>query len=509
MPVKVAYGRLGVVTGLQILGGRYRLEEPVGVGGMSVVWKATDEVLRRSVAVKILAGDFTFDHARTAVLAEAQAVAQLSHPNVCNVFDYGESLQQDGRMVPYIVMELLAGPSLLDRLKQGPVPPKEALKIAAEIASGLAAAHGHGVVHRDVKPGNVILTAGGAKVIDFGIAASEGSPEARPDGTIVATPSFVAPERLLGGMVLPPSDMFSFGVLLFHLLTGAPPWAPWVPVADRLSTVARMPDIPGVPPQIADLYLSCLAEHPDDRPTAAAAAAVLLVALTVRTPETSDVLPARGVPDRDADSVTIRAIADADRRRRRRRAVVFAVGLVAVLASLGFALSTNNGNSQGVLGSGPSKGPASPTDTLPGDMPVVGTPGREVPVRGGPAVTVTVTVYINGNQAPIGPASSFRTKGGTVLAACDTYGPRLVSVDAAPGFYPNQASLILAAFVFFTKPAAGTDPTITYRVTITCSGSGAEPDATVASYLGDKLVTPTPSASTSPATTTSAAPKSP
>src|SRR5262249_50277620 len=157
----------------------------LGVGGMSVVWKATDDVLRRPVAVKILAGDFTFDLGRVAVLSEAQAIAQLSHPNICNVFDYGESLEADGRMVPYIVMELLTGPSLADRLQDGPVPPREALKIAAEVAAGLAAAHTHGVVHRDVKPGNVILTSGGAKVIDFGIAASAGAPDVRPDGTIV------------------------------------------------------------------------------------------------------------------------------------------------------------------------------------------------------------------------------------------------------------------------------------------------------------------------------------
>src|SRR5215831_6952193 len=123
MFVKVACGRLCFVTPpLQILGGRRRMQKTLGVGGMSVVWKATDDVLRRSVAVKILAGDYSFDLARVAVLTEAQAVAQLSHPNICNVFDYGESLQDDGRMVPYIVMELLSGPSLMDRLKTGPVP---------------------------------------------------------------------------------------------------------------------------------------------------------------------------------------------------------------------------------------------------------------------------------------------------------------------------------------------------------------------------------------------------
>jgi serine/threonine-protein kinase len=466
---------------------------------MSVVWKATDEVLRRSVAVKILAGDFTFDRARASVLAEAQAVAQLSHPNICNVFDYGESLQSSGDMVPYIVMELLTGPSLSDRLKEGPVPPQDALKIAAEVANGLAAAHAHGVVHRDVKPGNVILTSSGAKVIDFGIAATAGASEVRPDGTIVATPSCVAPERLLGGIVLPPSDMFSFGVLLYNLLTGTPPWPSWVALEDRLSTAARLPAIPGVPAQIGELYLSCLAEDPDERPTATAAAAVLLLALTVRTPQPSDVTPSGGLSDTSSDSVILGAMAEADRRQRRRRALVLAVGLVAVLASVAFAVGNNAGKGQGVLGSGPSTG-LKTSDTLPGDVPVVGTPGREVVVHGVAAPAVTVTVIEGGGAPGTAPATSFPTKGGSVVAVCDAFGPRVTSIEAAPGFYPNQVSLVLAALVFFTRPANGTDPSITYRLTITCGGAGGVPKVTVASYIGDQLVTPTPTTPSKTAT---------
>ena len=354
---------------LQILGGRYRLDEVLGVGGMSVVWKATDDVLGRAVAVKILAGDFAFDpDARAAVLAEAQAVARLSHPNICNVFDYGESLQADGHMVPYVVMELLTGPSLADRLEEGPLAPQEALKVAAEVAAGLAAAHAHGVVHRDVKPGNVILTSSGAKVFDFGIAAIAGAPDvAGPDGRILATLSYVAPERLRGGTVLPASDMFGWGVLLFRLLTGKLPWPSWATLADRLSAAAPLPVIPGIPAKIGDLYLSCLAEDPDDRPTAAAAAAVLQVALTVRTPQPSDVVPRGGLPDDDTESVSLGAMADADRRRRRRRAVVLAAGLVAVLAAGAFAFSNNAGKDQG--GATPSQTTAPVGEGFAGSAP--------------------------------------------------------------------------------------------------------------------------------------------
>ena len=369
------------------------MDEPLGVGGMSVVWKATDEVLRRPVAVKILARDFAYDLARATVLTEAQAVAQLSHTNICNVFDYGESLQPDGRMVPYIVMELLTGPSLQERIKDGPVAPLEAIKIAAEVAAGLAAAHTHGVVHRDVKPGNVILTSGGAKVIDFGIAASTGTSDVEPDGSIRATLSCVAPERLLGGTVLPPSDMFSFGVLLFSLLAGRLPWPPWATLHDRLAMAAPLPELPGVPATIGELYRSCLSEDPEDRPTASAAAAVLLVALTVRTPQPSDVAPRGGLPDDRSESATLGLIADADRRRRRRRVAVLGAGLVAVLTATAFAVSNNPGTGGQALGAGPSTSPGpSRTAAVPSVGPGPGTPGGEVPLPGGPTVTVTVPV---------------------------------------------------------------------------------------------------------------------
>jgi serine/threonine-protein kinase len=410
-------------------------------------------------------------------------------------------------MVPYVVMELLTGPSLVDRLVEGPLAPQEGLKVAAEVAAGLAAAHAHGVVHRDVKPGNVILTSSGAKVFDFGIAAIAGAPDvAGPDGSILATLSCVAPERLRGGTVLPASDVFGWGVLLFRVLTGKLPWPPETALADRLSAAAPLPVIPGIPGKIGDLYLSCLAEDPDDRPTAAAAAAVAQLALTVRTPQPNDVVPRGGLPGDSTESVSLGAIAEADRRRHRRRAVVLAAGLVAVLAAGAFAFSKNAGEHQGgatasqttappgegLVGSGPPGDPsASPTEALPGDVPDVTTPGREVAVRGVPAPVMTVTVTAEGNPPVVEPATSFNTTGGSVVVVCDTYGPRVTSVVAKPGYYPNQASLIFAAFVFFTKPADGADPSITYRLTITCPSSGV-PRVTVASYIGDQLLTPAP-----------------
>jgi serine/threonine-protein kinase len=147
---------------VRILGGRYRLVERLGKGGMSVVWRAYDEVLGRAVAVKVLAPSFAADAvSRERIRAEAQAAAVLSHPNITSVYDYGEQVQPDGTRVPYVVMELVHGPTLSRRLASGPLPWRTALRISAQVAAALAAAHARGLVHRDVKPANVMLTVNG------------------------------------------------------------------------------------------------------------------------------------------------------------------------------------------------------------------------------------------------------------------------------------------------------------------------------------------------------------
>jgi serine/threonine-protein kinase len=255
---------------VQFLGGRYRLVERLGVGGMSVVWRAYDEVLGRPVAVKVLATKFAADAAsRERIRAEAQAAAVLSHPNVTSVYDYGESVNADGSRVPFVVMELVHGPSLSRRLANGPLPWRTALRIGTQVAAALAAAHARGLVHRDIKPANVMLTANGVKVVDFGIAAIAG--ESPDTNTVLGTPAYLAPERIAGGPVEPASDVYALGVLLFRALTGVLPWR-----ADTITQMIsahqymqprRLPPIDGLPDAIADLCLSCLAKSPADRPT--------------------------------------------------------------------------------------------------------------------------------------------------------------------------------------------------------------------------------------------------
>jgi hypothetical protein len=260
-----------------------------------------------------------------------------------------------------------------------------------------------------------------------------------------------------------------------------------------------MPELPGVPPSIGELYRSCLSEDPDDRPTAAAAAAVLLVALTVRTPQASDVAPRGGLPHDDDGSEILGAIAIADRRRRRRTAAFLGVGLVAVLAGTVFALATNTGGGNEALGAGPSRGAST---SAPGEISVIGIPGKEVPVPGvgGQPVTVYVTVPVpgGGNQL-VQQTATFTTEGGTVVAVCGPYGPSLTNVTARPGYYSSEVPLVVVAYAFFTKPAEGSSPAITYRLTVKCPTVGGVPQGTVTSYLGDKQVTPSPS-STPPTT---------
>ncbi|GAA3910153.1 serine/threonine-protein kinase [Actinoplanes auranticolor] len=258
-----------------LVGDRYRLVERLGTGGMSVVWRGHDQVLGRAVAVKVLspqlAGDSTF---RDRLRLEALAAARLCHPHITGVFDFGESPLDEHRTVPYVVMELNDGESVAARLRrQGPLPWREAVIIATEVASALATAHARGVVHRDVTPANVMLTGAGAKVVDFGISALIGQRDAAPDGSLLGTPAYLAPERLGGGPVAPAADVYALGLLLYRTLTGRLPWPAGNTTqalrAHLFADPEPVPTLPGMPEQVADLCLRCLAKQPGDRPGAA------------------------------------------------------------------------------------------------------------------------------------------------------------------------------------------------------------------------------------------------
>jgi len=261
-------GHTATVEVRQTLGGRYKLLDELGSGGMAVVWRARDEVLGRPVAVKLLAGRYSGDpQSRVRIRDEARAAATLSHPNIAQVYDYGEATDTG---TPYVVMELVNGPTLQQRVSAGKLPPRTVFRICGEVAAALAAAHGHGLVHRDIKMANIMVTPAGAKVVDFGIAAAAGP--ASPEEMLVGTPAYLAPERLTGDLIVPASDVYALGVLLYRLLADESPWSVESTTqmlrAHVYQDPAPLPPVPGVPPAVRDLIDRCLGKDPDSRPSA-------------------------------------------------------------------------------------------------------------------------------------------------------------------------------------------------------------------------------------------------
>jgi eukaryotic-like serine/threonine-protein kinase len=247
----------------EVVAGRYRLMERVGVG-MSEVWSAHDLELDRDVAVKLLASDAD----RSRFEREAQAVARLSHPHVCRLFDYGEA---GGR--PYIVLELLLGGSLDDWLREGrPLADFETARIAAELASALGYAHAEGVLHRDVKPTNVLFDSERTvKIADFGIARVIDAPTLTEAGTLLGTATYISPEQSRGEPVTPATDVYAFGAVLYQMLTGRPPFegTDWLEVVAMHATHEPPPISslrPDAPPDLVNGAERALTKQARDRP---------------------------------------------------------------------------------------------------------------------------------------------------------------------------------------------------------------------------------------------------
>ncbi|MGA4728810.1 serine/threonine-protein kinase [Micromonospora taraxaci] len=476
----------------QLLAGRYRLLERLGSGGMSAVHRAYDEVLERDVAVKVLVASDA--GARQRIQGEARAAARLSHPHVTSVYDYGES-SVDGVQVPFVVMELLGGHTLEQRLAVGPLPPRAGLRVCAEVASALADAHARGLVHRDIKPGNVMLTPKGAKVLDFGIAAAAGDSEIDFEGRLLGTPAYLAPERLEAGEVLPACDVYALGLLLHRVLTGRLPWP-----AEAQSGMLRahthvepapLPPIDGVPSEVHRLYRWCLARDPADRPPAVEAARILLdaaaaspaaevsgtaaspaaeVSGTAASPAPEAAKPAAGtggmatIPAAGADGMATapgvgadgtaasagaggteedRAPRDdptapgsatpASRRGtwRRRRAMVAVSGAVLVAVAMAGSLGDSNNRRHGPKGPSTGSGPGTTT---------VGMPSSEEPLvvdDTGPAVVPPARTGAPATRsgAPAGPSPS---------ASSPAPSPTVIPTAAAPTPTPGVGTSVEA-----------------------------------------------------------------
>jgi hypothetical protein len=347
-----------------LLGERYRLVRMMGLGGMGTVWEAEDEILGRPVAVKVLSESLAAgERAVRRFEREAEASARLSGPHIAAVYDFGRS---EGR--PYMVMELVRGETLADRLtREGPLPPQEAARIATQVAEALEEAHAAGIVHRDVKPGNLMLTpAGDVKVMDFGIAAAAWAVRITTSGLVLGTPSYLAPEQAKGEKTTPASDVYALGAVLYEMVAGHPPFVAESPVAVALAHVREDPPplhqvAEGVPPNLAAASMAALAKDPAERPASAAAFASMLRESTLPLPpidaseETTPLAPVARDPEETTplapvyrgpeETIPLSPV----RRHGDRRRIVIPVVLIAAALLLTLAIAMVEARDRSIL----------------------------------------------------------------------------------------------------------------------------------------------------------------
>ena len=420
-----------MVLGGRLLAGRYQLDEPIGTGWFSEVWRATDAALSRPVAVKLLHPAYAQQPAALARFrAAALHAAALWHENITHIYDYDEPAEGPQ---PYLVMELVDGPSLAGALAGGPLDAARTMDVVAQAAAGLQAAHAMGLVHRDIRPGNLLLASRGTvKITDWGVSHAIGSVPSTVTEIVTGTAEYLAPERITRAQAAPASDLYALGVVAYECLTGAPPFVGEPPDVACAHRDHPVPPLPGsVPADVSALVMQLVAKDPARRPGSAAEVAqwagrlrpdprddsradagrtpyplAVAAAVPPRPPAMASAAIAGGA--RSQVPAASRARTDA-RRLRRRPVLVLASVAIAGLIGMVLAVTVGVASVQHLAGTAPSARPGhSDSGTIAG--PPARPPSSVSPSRGArpgtsPGDTGTAPVVVSNHRTITGSMS--------------------------------------------------------------------------------------------------------
>ena len=433
-----------------VLGGRYVLDEQIGHGGYGEVWHATDTVLLRPVAVKLLHPRYAQQgDALARFEAEARHAGALSHENIARVFDYGQAA---GELPPYLVMELVDGPALDAVLAGGPLDAGRTMDIIAQAAAGLQAAHAAGLVHRDIKPANLLLAPGGiVKITDFGIAHTVGSAPVTATGELIGTPGYLAPERASGQQATPATDIYALGMVAYECLAGVPPFTgPALEVALAHRDRPLPPLSSSVAPDVVAFVMQLTAKDPAWRPGRAADVAVWAGRLRdglAAGPRGESRLSSAAGP---VPSSSSRSVPTPDPRRtaaaRIRRRIALACASLVVAVVIGIVLATVIGfasphpaaapvASRPSHGSGVVAQPSTHTRTSPSRLAAESPAANQEPVSSASVVAASAPSGNKGHGHGHGKGTATATATGTATATATATGtatPRRTARQADP-----------------------------------------------------------------------------
>ncbi|MBB5114313.1 protein kinase [Micromonospora echinospora] len=395
-----------------VLSGRYRLEDRVATGGMGDVWRATDLVLGRPVAVKVLLPALVSDPDFIARFrSEARIMASLRHPGVVQVFDCGEDDLPSGGRADYLVMEFVAGEPLSRRIEDaGHLEVAETMSIVAQVAQALHAAHGRGIVHRDVKPSNLLVQDDGTVVlVDFGVARSTNITSITSTNAVPGTALYMAPEQAAGRPVSGATDVYALGAVAYCCLTGSPPFTGDNPLQVAVRHLDdEPPELPAeIPDSVRELVARALAKDPADRYPSAAAMADAARAARTDSPTATATLRGAAGPGRSRDdqpAVRPGAAVATSRRRSRRGTLVGALGAVLVaMGALGALVAAANDTAEPATkidSTPPAVAPSDPVADPVVDEPSPGDDYTFRPVGPGDRPSATPSVTPSASAVP-------------------------------------------------------------------------------------------------------------